>query len=91
MTSEELAMRCERLNTKARGILDTARALPLTASPRESALVMKMVIDHDNDIFFLQLDSGATIAFSRVEKVGEFACPRMINVRQTLLNLKNGR
>jgi len=88
MTHTEFDDEIQELHDEAMRIIRVGHALPLTASPREVAMFDELIGALDRRIRFVQIKMNVAIAFTREESVGHLPSPRLVNVKQTMINFE---
>ena len=87
MTREDLEFELEALHGEAMRIIHVCHAMNrLTCTPREAAIFDEMISMVDSRIRTLQMRANVFIEFTRSEGVGKLPSPRIVNIRQTLIN-----
>lgn len=88
MTRTEFEDEIQELHDEAMRIVRVGHALPLSASPREVAMFDELIGALDRRIRFIQIKMNVSIAFTREETVGHLPSPRLVNVKQTMINFE---
>lgn len=94
MTREDFQFELEALRDEAMRIIHCGHAIDrLTCTAREAALYDEMIGMLDARVRTLQMRTNVFIEFTRTDQVGRLPSPRLVNVKQTLINFdkENGK
>lgn len=87
MKKEDFQFELEALHTEAMRVIHVGHALNrLTCTAREAALYDEQIGMIDARIRTLQIRTNVFIEFTRSENVGHLPTPRLVNIRQTMIN-----
>jgi len=88
MTKVEFEDEVQELHDEAMRIIRVGHSLPMSATPREVAMFDELIGALDRRIRFVQIKMNVAIAFTREETVGHLPSPRLVNVKQTMINFE---
>lgn len=87
MTIEDFQFELEALHGEAMRIIHCGHALDrLTCTAKEAALYDEMIGMLDARIRTLQMRTNVFIEYTRTDKVGHLPSPRLVNIKQTMIN-----
>ena len=87
MTREDFQYELEALHNEAMRIIHVGHSFDVRAyTPCEAALYDEMIGMLDARIRTLQMRANVFVAFTRSESVGHLPSPRLVSVKQSLIN-----
>ena len=87
MTREDFQYELEALHNEAMRIIHVGHSFDGRAyTPCEAALYDEMICMLDARIRTLQIRANVFVAFTRSESVGNLPSPRLVSVKQSLIN-----
>ena len=87
MTREDFQYELEALHNEAMRIIHVGHSFDGRAyTPCEAALYDEMIGMLDASIRTLQMSANVFVAFTRSESVGHLPSPRLVSVKQSLIN-----
>ena len=87
MTREDFQYELEALHNEAMRIIHVGHSFDGRAyTPSEAALYDEMIGMLDARIRILQMRADVFVAFTRSESVGHLSSPRLVSVKQSLIN-----
>ena len=87
MTREDFQFELEALHSEAMRVIHVGHAIDrLTSTAKEVALYDEMVGMIDARIRTLMMRTNVFVEYTRSESVGLLPSPRLVNIKQTLIN-----